>query len=105
MVLQEGPTTFRDTRPANTRVNQMAKRKGKNISNRKQRNLASSKRSSLTTASPEHQNKMEKQHSDLKLHLMMMIQDFKKVINNSLKEMQQNTGKQVETLRRKINSP
>jgi hypothetical protein len=29
---------------------------------------------------------------------MMMIEDFKKVINNSLKEIQENTGKQVEAL-------
>jgi hypothetical protein len=29
---------------------------------------------------------------------MMMIEDFKKVINNSLKEIQENTGKQLEAL-------
>jgi hypothetical protein len=29
---------------------------------------------------------------------MMMIEDFKKDINNSLKEIQENTGKQVEAL-------
>ena len=30
---------------------------------------------------------------------MMMIEDFKKDINNSLKEIQENTVKQVETLK------
>jgi hypothetical protein len=30
---------------------------------------------------------------------MKMIKDFKKVINNSLKEMQKNTGKQVEAFK------
>jgi hypothetical protein len=29
---------------------------------------------------------------------MMMIENFNKDINNSLKEIQENTGKQVETL-------
>jgi predicted nucleic acid-binding Zn-ribbon protein len=41
----------------------------------------------------------EKQDSDLKSHLMMIIEDFKKDINNSLKEIQVNTGKQVEALK------
>jgi hypothetical protein len=35
----------------------------------------------------------ENQKSDLKSHLMMMIEDFKKDINNSLKEIQGNTDK------------
>jgi hypothetical protein len=30
---------------------------------------------------------------------MMMIEDFKKDITNSLKEIQENTGKQVEALK------
>jgi hypothetical protein len=30
---------------------------------------------------------------------MMMIEDFKKDINNSLKEIQENTGKQVEAFK------
>jgi hypothetical protein len=33
--------------------------------------------------------------------MMMMIEEFKKNISNSLKEMQENTGKQVKTLKRK----
>jgi hypothetical protein len=31
--------------------------------------------------------------------LMMMMEDFKKKINNSLKEIQENTGKQLEALK------
>jgi hypothetical protein len=43
---------------------------------------------------PTHQ----KSKTDLKSHLMMMIEDFKKDINNSIEEIQ-NTGKQVEALK------
>ena len=45
---------------------------------------------------PGYLNTPEKQDSDLKSHLLKMIEDFKKDINNSLKEIQENTGKQVE---------
>jgi hypothetical protein len=86
-------------RPANTRDNQVARGKGKNLSNRNQGYLASSETSSLTTASPGYSKTPQKQDSDLKSHLMMMIGDFKKDINNSLKETQENTGKQVEALK------
>ena len=77
----------------------MSRGKGKNISNRNQAYLASSEPSSPTTASPGYPNTPQKQVSDLKSHLMMMIEDFKKDINNSLKEIQENTGKQVEALK------
>jgi chromosome segregation ATPase len=40
-------------------------------------------------------NTPEKQDSDLKSYLMMMIEDFKKDINNSLEEIQENTSKQL----------
>jgi hypothetical protein len=71
------------------------KDKFKNVNNRNQHYLASSKPSSppeQTLVTPTHQ----KSKTDLKLHLMMMIEEFKKDINNSLKEIQENTGKQVE---------
>jgi hypothetical protein len=61
--------------------------------------LASSKPSTPTTASPGYYNTPEKQDSDLKSYLLMMIEEFKKDINNSLKEIQENTGKQVENLK------
>ena len=73
--------------------------KGKNLSNRNQVYLASSEPSSPTTVSPGYPNTPEKQDSDLKSHLIMMIKDFKKERNNSHKEIQENTGKQVETLK------
>jgi hypothetical protein len=89
-------------RPANTRDNQMARGKGKNISKRNQGYLVSSKPSSPTTVSPGYPNTPEKQDSDLKSHLMMMIEDFKKDINNSLKEIHENTGKQPLKRKHKI---
>ena len=77
----------------------MPRGKDKKISNRIQGYLASPEPTSPTTVSPEHSNTPEKQDSDLKSHLKMMREDFKKDINNSLKEIQKNTGKQVEALK------
>jgi hypothetical protein len=50
--------------------------------------LASSEPSSPTTAYPGYPNTPEKRDSDVKSHLMMMIEDFKKDISKSLKEIQ-----------------
>jgi hypothetical protein len=61
----------------NTRCNQMARGKLKNICNKTQCHLSTSKPSSPTTASPECPNTPEKQDSDLKSHLMKMIEEFK----------------------------
>jgi hypothetical protein len=55
--------------------------------------------------SPASLNTPEKQDSDLKSHLMMIIEDFKKDINNSLREIQKNMGKQVEVLKSKHKNP
>jgi hypothetical protein len=49
--------------------------------------------------SPGYPNTPEKQDSDLKSYLMMVVEDLKKDINNSLKEIQENTAKQVEALK------
>jgi hypothetical protein len=76
----------------------MLRGKGKNISHRNLDYLASSDPSSPTTSVPEYFNIPEKQDSDLKSHIMMMI-EVKKDINNSLKEIQENTCKQVEALK------
>jgi hypothetical protein len=73
--------------------------KCKNINNRNQGFLASSEPNSPTIASPGYPNTPEKQDSDLKSLFMMMMEDFKKDINNSLKEIQENIGKQLEALR------
>jgi uncharacterized Fe-S cluster-containing protein len=67
----------------------MAGGKHKNISNRNQGYLASSEPNSPTIASPGYIITLEKQDLDLKSLLMMMIEDFKKDINNSLKEIQE----------------
>jgi hypothetical protein len=77
----------------------MAGGKCKNISNRNQGYLVSSEPNSPTIASPGYPNTPEKQDSDIKSLLMMMIEDIKKGIHNSLKEIQENTGKQVEALK------
>ena len=77
----------------------MARGKCKNISNRNQGYLASSEPNSPKIASPGCTITLEKQDSDLKSLLTIMIEDFKKDINNSLKEIQENTGKQVEDLK------
>jgi hypothetical protein len=55
--------------------------------------LASSEQKSPTTVSPGYTITPEKQDMDLKSLLMTMMGDFKKEINNSLKEIQENTGK------------
>ena len=77
------------TRPTNTRDNQMERCKTENLNNRNQGYSASSEPSSATTASPTYPNTSKKQDSDLKSHLIMMIEDLKKDANNSLKEIQE----------------
>ena len=68
----------------------MAGGKRKNISNKNQGYLASSEHNSTTIASPGP----EQQDLELKsLLMMMMIEEFKKEISNSVKEIQQNKGK------------
>jgi hypothetical protein len=61
--------------------------------------------------SPGYPNTPEKQDSDLKSDLMMMIEDYKKVINTPLKKykripvytkLQENTIKQVKELNKTI---
>jgi hypothetical protein len=74
----------------------MAKGKYKNLTNRNEDHSAPSKHNTRTTASPGYPNTPEKQDSDLKSYLMMLVKDLKKGINNSLKEIQENTAKQVE---------
>jgi hypothetical protein len=58
--------------------------KHKSIRNKNQGYLASSEPNSPTIASPGYPNILEKQDSDLKSLLTIMIEDFKKDINNSL---------------------
>jgi hypothetical protein len=64
----------------------MAGGKHKNRSNRNQGYLASSEPNYATIASPGYTITQEKQDKDLKSFLMMM-KDYKKDINNSVKEV------------------
>jgi hypothetical protein len=43
-----------------------------------------------TTVRPRYPNTPEKQDLDLKSHLMMVVEDFKKGINSSFKEIKEN---------------
>ena len=63
----------------------MGKGKCKNLTNRNQDYSPSSEPSTPTSASPGYPNNPEKHDSYLKSYLMMMVEDFKKSINNSLK--------------------
>jgi hypothetical protein len=81
-----------DSKPSNTRNNQMARGMLNNLNNRNQGYLASLEHSSPTTASHRYSNTLEKQDFDLNSHLMMKIQDIRKHIANSHKEKQENTG-------------
>ena len=60
--------------------------------------MAPSKPSSPTTANPAYSITSEKQEPYLKAHLISLMEDFKD-INNSLKEIQENMGQQVEALK------
>ena len=61
-------------RPTNTRDNQMARDKRKKFTYRNQGYLLSPEPSSPTTASPGYPNTLEKEDSDLKSHLRMLIE-------------------------------
>ena len=79
----------------------MAKGKRKNPTNRNQDHSPSSERSTPTSPSPGHPNTPKKLDPDLKAYLMMMVEDTKKDFNNSLKEIQENTAKDLQVLKEK----
>jgi len=68
-------------------------------SNRNEDYMSSSEPNSPTKANTEYPNTPEKQNLDLKSHLIMMLEDFKKDMKNSLREMQENINKQIEAYR------
>jgi hypothetical protein len=82
-------------RPFNIRKNKMAKGKCHIMSNRTQCNPVPGEPTSPTTASPGYPNTSEKQDNYLKSYVMKMIEAFKEDVKNSLKEIQENTVKQV----------
>jgi hypothetical protein len=73
----------------------MAGSKCKNRSNRNQDYLISSETNSPTIGSPGYTITPEKQDMDLKSLLMMMMEDFKK-------DIQENTGKQLKAFKEEI---
>ena len=83
----------------------MAKGKRKNPTNRNQDHSPSSEPRTPTSPSPGHPNTPEKVDLDLRAYLMMMGEDIKKEFNNSLKEIQENTTKQVEVLKEEHKNP
>ena len=62
--------------------------------------MAASKPNSPTKASPGYPNTPEKHDLDLKSLVMMLLEDYKKGINKSLKEMQEKMDKYLEALRK-----
>jgi hypothetical protein len=77
----------------------MVKGKRKNHTNRNQDHTPSSEPSTPTSISPGHTDTPEKLDLDLKAYIMMMVEDIKKDLNNSHKEIQENTAKQVEDIK------
>jgi hypothetical protein len=77
----------------------MAKDKCKNLTNINQDHSPSSERSTPTSSSPGHPKTPENLDLDLKAYLMMMVEDIKKDYNNSLKEIQENTAKELQVLK------
>jgi len=77
----------------------MAKGKLKNLTNRNQDHSPSSQPSTPTLPSPGRPNTPKKLDPDLKAYIMMMVEDIKKNFNNSLKEIQENTAKQVDNIK------
>ena len=73
----------------------------KNPTNRNQDHSPSSEPSTATSASPGYPNTPENLDPDLKAYLMMMVEDIKKDVNNSLKEIQEKTVKELQVLKEK----
>ena len=83
----------------------MSRGKVKNISNRKQGNMATPECNIFTIGSPDYAITLEKQDSNLKSLLLMMIEDIKENINNSLQEIQENTVNSWKPLKSKDKIP
>jgi hypothetical protein len=79
----------------------MVKGKCKNLTNKNQDHSPSSETRTPTSASSGHPKIPEKLDLDLKAYLIMMIEDIKKDFNNALKEIQENTAKELQVLKEK----
>jgi hypothetical protein len=76
----------------------MVKGRHKNLTNKNQDHSPSSEPSTPTSASPRHPNTHENLDLDLKAYLMIIVEDIKKVFNNSFKEIQENTANELQVL-------
>ena len=76
--------------------------KHNNRSKRNQRYFASSEPNTATIANPVKTITAEKPDMDLKSLFMVMMEDYNKDINNSLKLIQENTSKWVKELNQTI---
>ena len=83
----------------------MAKGRRKNLTNKNQDHSSSSVPSTPTSASPGHHNTPKNLDPDLTAYLIMMVEDIKKVFNNSLKEIQENTAKHVDGVKEEAQNP
>jgi hypothetical protein len=79
----------------------MVKGKSNNLTNRNQVYSPSSEHSTPTSQSPGDPKTTEKQDPDLKAYLMMTVEGIKMDFNNSLKEIQENTDKELKVLKEK----
>ena len=79
----------------------MAKGKPKNLTNRNQDHSPSSEFSTPNSTSPGHPNTPKNLDTDLKSELMMMVEDIKNNFHNLLKEIQENTAKELHVLKEK----
>jgi predicted RNase H-like nuclease (RuvC/YqgF family) len=79
----------------------MAKGRHNNLTNRNQDHSPSSEPSTLISARPGYPNTPEKLDPDLKAYLIMMVEDIKKDFNNSVKEIQEKTPKELQVLKEK----
>jgi hypothetical protein len=75
----------------------MARGKHKNLTNISQDHSPSSEHSTPTSPSPGHPKTPEK--IDLKAYLMIMVEDINKDFNSPLKEIQENTAKELQVLK------
>jgi hypothetical protein len=78
----------------------MAKGRHKNLTNRNQDHSPSSETSTHTSASPGHPDTPKKLDLELKAYLLMMVEQIKKDFKNSLKEIQENTAKELQVLKK-----
>jgi chromosome segregation ATPase len=79
----------------------MATGKRKNLTNRNQDHSPSSECSTPTSPNPGHPNTPKNLDTDLQAYLMMMVENIKKDFNNTIKEIQLNTAKELQVLKEK----